>query len=237
MNQLIGIALGGAFGSVLRFLISSGVYQWLGHGFPYGTLSVNLIGSFLVGFFSETLILQNITFSVEYRSAILIGVLGGFTTFSTFSLETLSLLEQGLFNKAGLNILISVIACLFITWLGLLLGRALFFYSEGWVRWLGIDFPYALIFANMLLSFLAGLITAFLLEKTALPLEHRSVIVLLTIGVFTTLSSVYLSLYFIEQKHTLGANIYPILLIFISNVALCVLLFWLGGICEKHIKG
>jgi fluoride exporter len=65
MNQLIAVALGGSLGSVLRFLVSTGVYQWLGRGFPYGTLAVNVIGSFLIGLLAEALILQRITFDIS----------------------------------------------------------------------------------------------------------------------------------------------------------------------------
>jgi protein CrcB len=89
MNPLIAIAFGGACGAVLRFLVSSGVYQWLGRGFPYGTLTVNVLGSFLIGLLTEVLVLQRIAITMEYRSAILVGLFGSFTTFSTFSLETL----------------------------------------------------------------------------------------------------------------------------------------------------
>ena len=85
MNQILAVALGGAFGAVFRFLISSGVYQWLGRGFPYGTLAVNIIGSFLIGLMTEALLLQRVALSIEYRSAILIGLFGSLTTFSTFS--------------------------------------------------------------------------------------------------------------------------------------------------------
>lgn len=235
MNQLIGIALGGAFGSVLRFLVSSGVYQWLGRGFPYGTLAVNLIGSFLIGFLTEVLILQRITFGAEYRAAILVGVLGGFTTFSTFSLETLLLIEQGNLPKAGLNVLISVCACLFATWLGLLTGRTLFLYSGGVLRWMGWLFPYALVLANSLVSFLIGLVTAILLHKVALSMEYRAAILLLVIGTFTTLSSLYLVLYLIEQGHSFETNINSMLSVFAANAGVCGLTLWLGLLAGKQI--
>ena len=73
MNSLIAVAFGGAGGAVLRFLVSSGVYQWLGRGFPYGTLAVNIIGSFFIGLLTEAFILQRIAVSLEYRAAILVG--------------------------------------------------------------------------------------------------------------------------------------------------------------------
>lgn len=235
MNQLIGIALGGAFGSVLRFLVSSSVYQWLGRGFPYGTLAVNLIGSFLIGFLTEVLILQRITFGAEYRAAILVGVLGGFTTFSSFSLETILLIEQGHLGKAGLNILMSVCACLFATWLGLLAGRTLFLYSDGVLRWMGWLFPYALVLANVLISFLIGLVTAILLHKVALSIEYRAALLLVVIGVFATLSGLYLVLYLIEQGHSFEANINTMLLVFAANAGICSVTLWLGLLAGKQI--
>lgn len=235
MNQLIGIALGGAFGSVLRFLVSSGVYQWLGRAFPYGTLAVNLIGSFLIGFLTEVLILQRITFGAEYRAAILVGVLGGFTTFSTFSLETILLIEQGNLSKAGLNILISVCSCLFATWLGLLVGRTLFLYSGGVLRWMGWLFPYALVMANLLVSFLIGLVAAILLHKVALSMEYRAAILLIVMGAFATLSSLYLVLYLIEQGYSFEANINAMLLVFIGNAGICSLSLWLGLWVGKQV--
>lgn len=235
MNQLVGIALGGALGSVLRFLVSSGVYQWLGRGFPYGTLAVNLIGSFLIGFLTEVLILQRITFGTEYRAAILVGVLGGFTTFSTFSLESILLIEQGNFSKAGLNILISVSACLLATWLGLLAGRTLFLYSGGVLRWMGWIFPYGLVLANLLVSFLIGLVTAILLHKVALSVEYRAALLLMVIGIFATLSSLYLVLYLIEQGYSFEPNINAILLVFMANAGVCGLTLWLGLLAGKQI--
>ena len=109
MNHIIVIAAGGALGAVLRFFVSSGVYQWLGRGFPFGTLAVNVIGSFLIGLLTEALVLQRIAITLEYRAAILVGLFGSFTTFSTFSLETLYLVEQGNYVKASLNIIVSVV--------------------------------------------------------------------------------------------------------------------------------
>ncbi|MFI3184654.1 MAG: fluoride efflux transporter CrcB, partial [Methylococcaceae bacterium] len=137
MNQIIAIALGGSFGAVLRFLVSSGIYQWLGRGFPYGTLVVNILGSFMLGLLTESLMQQRLTLTFEYRAAILVGFIGAFTTFSTFSLETFYLLEQGHLSKAALNIFTSVSACVLAIWIGLLCGRGLFYYSDGVISWSG----------------------------------------------------------------------------------------------------
>ena len=158
MNQLIAVALGGACGAVIRFLMSTGLYHWLGRGFPYGTLAVNVVGSFLIGLLTEALILQRITISFDYRAAILVGFIGAFTTFSTFSLETLYLIEQGSLNKAALNIVVSVLGCLFAVWIGLLCGRYLFLYSGGMIHWSGGVIPYALMIVNAIGAFLIGII-------------------------------------------------------------------------------
>jgi len=120
--QTLSIAAGGAAGALLRFWVSTGVYALLGRGFPYGTLAVNVIGSLLMGFL-YVFFLERMTVSPEIRAAILIGLLGAFTTFSTFSIETLNLIEQANYMKAVLNMLISVAACLFAAWLGLTVGR------------------------------------------------------------------------------------------------------------------
>ncbi|MEN8259983.1 MAG: fluoride efflux transporter CrcB, partial [Pseudomonadota bacterium] len=201
MNQLIAIALGGSFGAVLRFFVANGVYQWLGRGFPYGTLAVNVIGSLLIGLLTEALILQRVAITAEYRAAILVGFLGSFTTFSTFSLETLYQLENGSYVKAGLNVFASVTACLLAVWIGLLLGRTLFMYSGGVVRWFGLIFPYAIVIVNAMVAFLIGILTAMLLQKSALSMEHRAAILVILVGVFTTLSSLYLILYLIEEGY------------------------------------
>ena len=122
MIQTLSIAAGGAAGALLRFWVSTGTYALLGRGFPYGTLAVNVIGSLLMGFL-YVFFLERMTVSPEIRGAILIGLLGAFTTFSTFSIETLNLIEQADYTKAVLNMLISVAACLFAAWLGLTVGR------------------------------------------------------------------------------------------------------------------
>ncbi|MCG8488972.1 MAG: fluoride efflux transporter CrcB [Candidatus Thiodiazotropha sp.] len=124
MYQLLVIASGGAAGALFRFWVSSGVYGVLGRGFPYGTLAVNVLGSLVMGFL-YVLFIERMAVSAELRAGLLIGFLGAFTTFSTFSMETLNLLEQAEVLKAGLNVLLSVVACLLACWLGLVLGRQL----------------------------------------------------------------------------------------------------------------
>lgn len=124
MQQLIAIAIGGAVGSVLRFTVSTNVHRLMGKDFPYGTLTVNVLGSLLMGFLFIMLVERQIS-SVELRSGILFGLLGAFTTFSSFSFETLALMESGDWAKALVNVFVSVSACLLATWIGLGIGRQL----------------------------------------------------------------------------------------------------------------
>lgn len=124
MQQLVAIAIGGAVGAVLRFTLSTSVHRVMGKDFPYGTLTVNVLGSLLMGFFFIMLVERQIS-SIELRSGILFGVLGAFTTFSSFSFETLALLESGDWGKALINVFVSVSCCLLATWIGLGIGRQL----------------------------------------------------------------------------------------------------------------
>jgi CrcB protein len=228
MNQLIAVALGGSLGSVLRFLVSTGTYQWLGRGFPYGTLAVNVIGSFLIGLLAEALILQRIAFALEYRAGILVGIMGGFTTFSSFSLETIYLIEQGSFTKAALNVSISLAACLLAVWLGLLSGRSLFFYSGGVIQWPGGLFPYALVVVNAIGAFLIGIVATVLLQKVAMSMEYRAAIMIIIVGLYLTLSGLYLILYLIERGYSFETHLNLMLGIFVGNGLISILALWTG---------
>jgi CrcB protein len=228
MNQLIVIALGGACGSVMRFMVSTGVYQWLGREFPYGTFAVNVIGSFLIGLLAEALILQKVAFALEYRAAILVGFLGGFTTFSSFSLETLYLLEQGAVSKAAINIVLSVVVCLLAVWLGLLAGRSLFYYSAGMIHWQDYAFPYAIVIVNALVAFLIGVISAILLQHVEIVVEYRAAMMVIMAGIFLTLSGLYVVLYLLEHNYTLETHLHLILGVFAGNGLFCIFLLWLG---------
>lgn len=122
MNQLISIAMGGAIGAVLRYVMANNIYTLFGRAFPWGTLFVNVFGSLLMGFL-YVMFVERMLVSSEIRSLVLIGLLGAFTTYSTFSIETLNLIESGELMRAGANIIASVTACLIACWLGLLVGR------------------------------------------------------------------------------------------------------------------
>ena len=124
MSQVLAIAAGGATGALMRYWFSGAVYALLGRTFPYGTLAVNVLGSLLMGIL-YILFLERMTVSPELRAALLIGFLGAFTTFSTFSIETMNLIEQADYLKAGLNMVVSVLACVVACWIGLLIGRQL----------------------------------------------------------------------------------------------------------------
>jgi CrcB protein len=122
--QIVAIAGGGALGALGRFWMSAGVYRVVGRDFPWGTLTVNTLGSFLMGLLF-VLFLERLPTGPEVRSAILVGFLGAFTTFSTFSLETLELIEAGFLWKGFLNMWVSLLLCLLACWLGVMLGRSL----------------------------------------------------------------------------------------------------------------
>ncbi|NIR32486.1 MAG: fluoride efflux transporter CrcB [Gammaproteobacteria bacterium] len=122
--RTLSIAVGGAVGALLRFWLSNGVHHLLGRDFPYGTLSVNAVGSFSMGLL-YVLLFERMDVSIETRAFIMIGLLGAFTTFSTFSIETFNLLEAGEPMKAALNVVISVVLCFVLCWFGIVIGREL----------------------------------------------------------------------------------------------------------------
>lgn len=119
MTQILAVAAGGAVGSVLRYSISRLPFA---SAFPWSTLLVNLVGSFLLGLFLAVGSAR-LTISPETRMFISVGLLGGFTTFSTFSHQTISLLESQRLGMAGWNVLLNVLLGLFAAWLGWRLGR------------------------------------------------------------------------------------------------------------------
>jgi len=124
IQQLASVAIGGAAGAVMRWLVASGVQKMAGGAFPWGTFAVNALGSFLLGFLFVWLI-ERSTASELVRLAVTVGFLGAFTTFSTYSLESVRLLQEGAFSLAFVNIIGQVMICLLLTWVGVQLARFL----------------------------------------------------------------------------------------------------------------
>jgi CrcB protein len=120
------VGIGGAIGSIARAGITDLVNRWIGNDFPFGTVAVNVTGAIVMGLlagYGETEPAKLI-FSPGARAFLMIGVLGGYTTFSSFSLQTFLLIEQGNLAGAILNILLSVLLCVAGIWLGFTVIRA-----------------------------------------------------------------------------------------------------------------
>jgi CrcB protein len=122
--RLLFIGAFGALGCVMRYLVAGWVQVSAGRYLPLGTLTVNLLGSFVIGLIMEGS-LRSTVLGADLRIGLTVGFLGGFTTFSTFSYETVRLLEDGSYLAAGANILCSVAACLIAAAAGILLARQL----------------------------------------------------------------------------------------------------------------
>ena len=124
MQKTIFIALAGLVGTLLRYWLSGFVARQYGETFPWGTMAVNLIGCFVTGaafFLTE----ERFLVSPTIRTVILIGLLGGFTTFSSYGLQTFTLLRDGEFGLAILNVATSNILGLFMVWVGYVFGKVL----------------------------------------------------------------------------------------------------------------
>ncbi len=117
------VGIGGFFGAILRFILSTVIQKNIGSFFPIGTLSVNILGSFIIGFlvlyFEEVI-------APEYKAMAVTGFLGALTTFSTFSYETVAMIQSGEYHKAFLNIGLNVIFCVGATILGMYLFRIIY---------------------------------------------------------------------------------------------------------------
>jgi CrcB protein len=120
------VALGSAIGGAMRYWCSGVAAVVLGPTFPWGTLIVNVVGSLVIGLFAAmTGPDGRLIVAGEIRQFVMSGILGGFTTFSSFSLQTLILLQEGEWLYAGVNILASVTLCLVVVWLGYVLGQSI----------------------------------------------------------------------------------------------------------------
>jgi CrcB protein len=120
--NLVYVFLGGGLGACARYLMQGVVYRWTGAGFPWGTLVVNVLGSFIIGFLMSSLE-ERFLLNPSIRLFLTVGILGGFTTFSSFSYETMALFMEGSTAAALANAGVSLVGCLAAAWFGLTLGR------------------------------------------------------------------------------------------------------------------
>ncbi|HLF59100.1 MAG TPA: fluoride efflux transporter CrcB [Alphaproteobacteria bacterium] len=119
MAIYLWIALGSALGGVARYWSSGFVAEHIGETFPFGTLAVNVLGSFIIGFVATLTAPDGRWFvGSDTRQFIMLGLCGGYTTFSSFSIQTLSLVRDGEWFRAGGNVVLSVALCLLAVWLG-----------------------------------------------------------------------------------------------------------------------
>lgn len=220
--EILAIALGGAAGALLRFAVSNAIYRWLGRGFPYGTLGVNLIGSFLFGLWVETLP-WSAFLGLPWRAALLTGLLGAFTTFSTFALETVILIEQGRLLRAFGNIALSLGLGLVSVWAGVELGRAwlieqpLALPGGGWL------FPWLLgLIGSGVGAFVLGLLLELIFERLRPTAEHRLFWTLLSAGGWAGLTVLYWISALIPA-HAFKLNIEFLVGAFAVNLCVCVL--------------
>jgi fluoride exporter len=126
MASYFWIAIGSALGGVARYWCSGVAARLVGETFPWGTLIVNIVGSFIIGFFATLTGPDGRVFvSSTARQFVMIGICGGYTTFSSFSIQTLNLVQDGEWFRAGANIVLSVICCLVAVWAGYLLAASM----------------------------------------------------------------------------------------------------------------
>ncbi|MBV9862400.1 MAG: fluoride efflux transporter CrcB [Alphaproteobacteria bacterium] len=126
MSTYLWIALGGALGSMARYWLAGFVAILMGPQFPWGTILINILGSFAIGFFGTfTGPAGRVAVSFDTRAFVMVGLCGGFTTFSAFSLQTLELARAGHWPGAAANVLLSVVLCLVAVWAGHALAAVL----------------------------------------------------------------------------------------------------------------
>jgi fluoride exporter len=119
LKTYIAVMCGGAFGTAMRLWLSGFLASRYGETFPVGTLVVNITGCLIIGFFNTFTGTGGAIFVSSFtRQVVMIGILGGYTTFSSFSLQTLNLAQDGEWFRAGMNIVLSVLLCLVGVWLG-----------------------------------------------------------------------------------------------------------------------
>lgn len=132
MQNYIWVAIGGALGTVGRYWCSGAAAQMFGETFPWGTFIINVAGSFVIGFFATlTGPDGRIYAGTTARQFVMVGICGGYTTFSSFSLQTLNLLQDGELFRASANMVLSVLCCMIAVWAGYLLA-----FSLSSMRWI-----------------------------------------------------------------------------------------------------
>ncbi|HBK78535.1 MAG TPA: fluoride efflux transporter CrcB [Nitrospinae bacterium] len=124
MFDWLWVAIGGAAGSVLRYGTTIAVQRWTQSSWPWATFAVNILGSFLIGWLAY-LVVGRGAISVQTRLIVMVGLLGGFTTFSTFSLDTLRLIQEGGWRAAAANAVLSVAGGLIAAWAGFNIASSL----------------------------------------------------------------------------------------------------------------
>ena len=126
MESYIWVAIGGALGTTARYWLSGVVARLIGETFPWGTLVINISGSFVIGFFAAFTGPDGRVFvGSTARQFVMVGLCGGFTTFSSFSLQTLNLMNDGEWVRAGGNVVLSVALCLIAVWGGFMIASTL----------------------------------------------------------------------------------------------------------------
>jgi len=123
LSLLLAVGTGGFIGAILRFIISTWIQKLSSVLFPIGTLTVNIIGSFIIGFMA--LYFENVI-SPHQKALIITGMLGALTTFSTFSLETVTMLQEGLWGRAFSNITLNTFLCILATITGMILFKRIY---------------------------------------------------------------------------------------------------------------
>jgi len=122
MKEYIVIFVGGGLGASARYWLSGLLYEKWGTAFPYGTLAVNILGCLAIGILMSSTE-ERFLASPQLRLFLTIGILGGFTTFSSFSYETIAMVRDGEFFYGSLNVMTSVFSCLIGTWIGIQIGK------------------------------------------------------------------------------------------------------------------
>jgi fluoride exporter len=131
MESYLWVAIGSALGGVARYWCSGVAARLFGETFPWGTVIVNIVGSFVIGFFATLTAPDGRVYASSIvRQFVMLGICGGYTTFSSFSLQTLNLMNDGEWLRAGGNVVVSVVCCMVAVWIGHVLASGL-----GALRW------------------------------------------------------------------------------------------------------